>query len=57
MSKYKESVDMSSECQIFGIIPKYIYIHGLYRYILYGSTCANEFPVRIEILSLAARDT
>ena len=32
MRKYKESGDILSDCQIFGTIPKYIYIHGLYRY-------------------------
>ena len=53
MSKYKESGDISSECQIFGTIPKYIYIHILYRYILYPIL----FPIRTGILSLATRDT
>ena len=40
-SIYKESGDISSECQIFGTIPKYIYIHSLYRYILYGCEWAS----------------
>ena len=33
MGKYKEAGEISSECQIFGTIPKYMYIHGLERYI------------------------